>query len=94
VQEEVERRCAQLAAEFPETTKFEITLAPEGACFTATAHVTGRNTEVAGHATGAEPGEAATRLVDKLHRGLRKAHDKKIFKNRREARKHESKRTG
>ncbi len=92
VQEEVERRCGLLAEEFPETTKFEITLAPEGAGFTAHGHVTGRHTDVAGHGEGAQPGEAADRLLDKLERALRKVHDKKIFKNRREARKAEAKR--
>jgi ribosomal subunit interface protein len=92
VQEEVERRCGLLAAEFPETTKFEITLAPEGSGFTAHAHVTGRDTEVAAHGAGNQLGEAANRLLDKLERALRKAHDKKIFKNRREAKKFDAKR--
>ena len=92
IQEEVERRCAMLAEEFPETTKFEVTLASEGTGFTATAHVTGRDTDVAGHAEGAQPGEAADRLLDKVERALRKVHDKKIFKNRREARKADVKR--
>jgi len=92
VQEEVERRCSLLADEFPETTKYEITLSPEGAGFTAHGHVTGRDTEVAGHAEGAHLGEAADRLLDRLERSLRKVHDKKIFKNRREAQKHQTKR--
>jgi len=92
VQEVVERRCAHLAEEFPETTKYEITVTPEGAGFTATGHVTGRDTDVAGHAKGAQPGEAADRLLDKLERALRKVHDKKIFKNRRQAQKADVKR--
>jgi ribosomal subunit interface protein len=94
VQEAVEKRCAHFAEEFPETTKFEVTLEPEGAGFRANARVTGRNTDVSAHADGAQPGEAADRLLDKLARSLRKLHDKKIFKNRRAARKHEAKRTG
>jgi ribosomal subunit interface protein len=94
VQDVVEKRCTHLAEEFPETTKFEVTLEPEGAGFRAHAHVTGRDTDVAGHADGAQLGEAADRLLDKLARSLRKLHDKKIFKDRRAARKHESKRTG
>jgi len=92
IQQVVERRCTHLAEEFPETTKFEITVASEGAGFTATGHVTGRHTDVAGHADGTQPGEAADRLLDKLERALRKLHDKKIFKNRREARKADLKR--
>jgi len=85
IREVVEDRCARLAEEFPETTKFEITLAPDGSGFSAHAHVTGRDTDVAGHGQGAQLGEAADRLLDKLERSLRKVHDKKIFKNRREA---------
>ena len=92
VQEAVERRCSVLADEFPETTKFEITMAPEGTGFTAHGHVTGRHTDVAAHAEGNQPGEAADRLLDKLARALRKVHDKKIFKDRREARKADTKR--
>ena len=92
IQEAVEQRCARMADEFPETTRFEVTMAPEGAGYTAHGHVTGRETEVAGHAEGEQPGEAADRLLDKLERALRKIHDKKLFKNRREAQKHETKR--
>ena len=92
VEEVVERRCALLAAEFPETTRFEVTLAPEGAGISAHGHVTGRHTDVSGQAEGDQPGEAADRLLDQLERSLRKLHDKNIFKNRREARKNESKR--
>ena len=92
IREAVEERCGRMAAEFPETTKFEVTLAPDGGGFTAHGHVTGRDTEVAGHADGQQMGEAADRLLDKLERALRKVHDKKIFKNRREARKADLKR--
>ena len=38
-------------------------------------------------------GEAADRLLGKLERALRKVHDKKIFKNRRDARKADLKRS-
>lgn len=88
----VEERCAHFAEEFPETTKFEVTVAPDGDGFTASAHVTGRETDVAGHGAGSHAGEAADRMLDKLERALRKVHDKKIFKNRREARKAQTKR--
>ncbi len=83
----VEDRCARLAEEFPETTKFEITLTPDGDGYSAHGHVTGRHTDVAGHADGSQLGEAADRMLDKLERALRKVHDKKIFKGRREAKK-------
>ena len=92
VREAAETRCAALAEEFPETTRFEITVTPDGGGFSAHGHVNGRDTEVAAHAEGQQMGEATDRLLDKLERNLRKVHDKKIFKNRREARKAEAKR--
>jgi ribosome-associated translation inhibitor RaiA len=94
VREDVEARCAHLAREFPETTRFEVTLAPDGGGFSAHGHVTGRHTEVAGHAEGQQLGEAADRMLAKLERALRKVHDKKIFNDRRQARKTQDKRRG
>ena len=85
IREFLETGCRQLAEEFPETTRFELTLAPDGAGHTAHAHVTGRNTEVAAHTEAIELGAAAVRLLDTLERLLRKVHDKHLFKNRRRA---------
>ena len=43
VRERAEKRCRALAEEFPEPTHIEVTLAPDGAGFSAHAHVTGRD---------------------------------------------------
>ena len=85
IRQSLETGCRQLAEEFPETTRFELTLAPDGAGHTAHGHVTGRNTEVAAHTEAIELGAAAVRLLNTLERLLRKVHDKHIFKNRRRA---------
>jgi ribosome-associated translation inhibitor RaiA len=92
VREALESGCQRLAGEFPETTRFELTLAPDGGGHTAHAHVTGRSTEVATHARGVEIGEAADRLLDKLERQLRRVHDKHVFAPRRDAQKANPKR--
>ncbi len=92
VRDMVETRCLAFAEEFPETTKYEIILSPDGSGHTAHGHVTGRGTDVASHASGHEVGEAANKLLDKLERALRRTHDKKIFKNRRDAQKADLKR--
>jgi ribosomal subunit interface protein len=92
VRETLEFGCERLAAEFPETTRFELTLAPDGAGFTAHAHVTGRSTEVPTHAQGVEIGEAADKLLDKLERQLRRVHDKRVYSPRRDAQKDNPKR--
>jgi len=94
IRETVEGRCARMAEEFPETTKFEITLEPDGAGYQAHGHVTGRGTDLASHAGGQRMGEAADRLLDKLEKALRRAHDKTLFKPRREARRADLKRNG
>lgn len=92
VREVLDDGCKRLAAEFPETTRFELTVAPDGGGYTAHAHVTGKSTEVPTHAQGAEMGEAADKLLDKLERQLRRVHDKRIFAPRRDAQKENPKR--
>jgi len=85
IREKLEKGCAALAEEFPETTRFELTIAPDGVGHTAHGHVTGRATEVAAHADAIAPAHAADRLLDLLERLLRKVHDKHRFKERRAA---------
>ena len=92
IRETLEAGCQRLAGEFPETTRFELTLSPDGAGHMAHAHVTGRSTEVATHARGVELGEAADKLLDKLERQLRRVHDKHVFAPRRDAQKSNPKR--
>ncbi len=86
LRDHVERRLDQLEAEFPEVTRFEITLTEDGAGFTAHARVTGKSTEVAPHsALAPEPRPAIDSVLDKIERQLRRAHDKRIFTQRRDA---------
>ena len=92
VRRSVEARCLEFAEEFRETTRFEITLSPDGAGYIAHGRVTGRRTEVATHAEAVEAGHAADRLLDKLLRQLRRVHDKRIYGPRREAQQAQNKR--
>jgi ribosome-associated translation inhibitor RaiA len=85
VRESLELGCRRLAEEFPETTRFELTLAPDGVGHTAHGHVTGRHTEIAAHADAIELAHAADKLLHTLEKQLRKVHDKHIFARRREA---------
>ena len=85
MKEQVEARCRHLADEFPELTHLEVTLTPDGDGHHASGHATGKRTEVATHAEGGEPGQAADRLLDTLRHQLRRTHDKRIFSHRREA---------
>ena len=92
VREQVATRLGALAAEFPEPTRIEVTLTPDGTGFSAHAHVTGRGTDLATAAKGAKLGLAADRLLDKLAQQLRRAHEKRVFAGRRGAKKDHPKR--
>jgi ribosome-associated translation inhibitor RaiA len=81
LRETLERRCQALTSEFPEVTRVELTLHPDGDDHS----VTGKDTEVATRATAAEIRVAADQVLDRLKQKLRRSHDKKIFSHRRAA---------
>jgi ribosomal subunit interface protein len=85
LRETLEKRCQALTNEFPEVTRVELTLNPDGDDHSAHGHATGKDTEVATRATAAEVGVAADQVLDKLKQKLRRSHDKKIFARRRQA---------
>ena len=85
VQESVQVRCDQLADEFHEVNRFELTIAGNGVGFTVHGHATGKNTDVATHADAEAARAASDQVLDKIERQLRKVHDKRIFTHRREA---------
>jgi len=81
----IERRCGQLAEEFPEVGRFEFTLTLEGVSYQVHGHATGKNTDVATQADATDPGPAADKVLDKIAKQLRRHHDKRIFAQRRDA---------
>jgi ribosome-associated translation inhibitor RaiA len=88
VRDLVERRCLDLADEFPELTHVHVWLTPDGRGHHASLHATGRNTEIASHAQAREPGHAADQVLDKVRHQLRRIHDKHRFAQRRRGRHH------
>lgn len=90
--EVIEKRCGHLAQEFREVGRFEVTIFEQGAGFEAHGHVTGRRTDFGTHARAAVPREAADQVLDKLEQQLRRAHEKRIYLQRREAQRHPAKR--
>ncbi len=92
LQETLQARCEHLAQEFHETARFEITFTEDGAGFTAHGHVTGKSTDVATHASASEMAPAGDQVLEKVERQLRRAHDKRIFSQRRDAQKDPPKR--
>lgn len=92
--ESIEKRCQALSQEFHEVRRFEISIAQDGnAGIEVRGHATGKNTDVATHATASEPGPAVDRVLDRIERQLRAHHDKRIFAQRRDAQRHPPKRT-
>lgn len=88
LREHLEGRCRQLAAEFPETTHYELTIEPDADNMKAHGHVVGKGTNTAAHANGVVDAKlAGDALLDKLHTELRREHDKRIFTQRRKAQK-------
>jgi ribosomal subunit interface protein len=85
VRKAIERRCQELASEFHEVTRFEITLLEDGAGYAGHGHVTGKREDVGAQASANDLLPTAEALLDKLERQLRKHHDKRIFSQRREA---------
>jgi ribosome-associated translation inhibitor RaiA len=88
----IDRRCHVLADDFPETTRFEITLSPDGNGHTAHARVHARQLEIETQGDAIELGAAAEAALDKVARRLRREHDKRIDTRRRAAQKSNPKR--
>ena len=85
LRETIEKRCTQLAQEFPEVSRFEINLAEDGSGYAVHGHVTGKGRDLGAQAEASELAPAADRLLEKMARQLRKFHDKQIYTQRREA---------
>ena len=94
VRDHLTGRCEHLSDEFPETTRYELTLQTDtNSGFEASCHVSGKRTSAASHIKSAENArQAGDHVLDKLERELRKDHDKRIFSPRRKAQKSQNKR--
>ncbi len=92
LRQQIEKRCAHLHDEFHEVSRFEITLEEDGGGFVAHGHVTGKGTDLGTHVAAKELEPAADQLLDKIERHLRRVHDKRIYGQRRGARRDPAKR--
>ena len=92
LRETIEKQCQRLAEEFREITKIEISLIANSAGFETHAHVTGKGIDIATQTAASELGPSADLVFDKAERQIRKIHDKRIFAQRREARRDPAKR--
>jgi len=92
LRELIQKKSERLGSEFHEVSKIEISLAINGAGFIANGHVTGKGTDLATQGKASELAPAVDAVFEKAERQLRKLHDKRIFSQRREARRDPPKR--
>ncbi len=93
VHDHLAERCHHIAAEFPETRHYELSIEPSGRDVKCHGHVNGKRTQVAAHCHGLPTArQNADSVLEKLERELRKEHDKRIFSQRRRAQKGNPKR--
>jgi ribosomal subunit interface protein len=85
--DDCEERVTLLREQFPETSKYEVTLTHNGSAHEAHVHVTGKDLELASSGQHHGLHEAIVDAFDKVSRQLRKHRDKQIFSRRREAQK-------
>ena len=85
VREDCERLVGALEEEFPETSKFEVTVGRDGESYSTHLHVTGRHVSVNANGEARELREALAEAFEKAHTQLRKHHDKVVLGRRREA---------
>ena len=79
-------QAGQLQGEFPEILRVEVTHTHSGDDRATHVHATGKDIDVASNATSRSARESINAAFDRLHRQLRKHHDKQIFNRRRETR--------
>ena len=92
LRESVEKRCRALAAEFPRSARYEITISPDGAGHVTHARVSGGPIHIDTRARAIEMSLAADRALGKVAHQLRRLHDKRVFARRRAAKKANPKR--
>jgi ribosomal subunit interface protein len=85
IKEGCERLANSLKEEFPETSKFEVSMNHNGEQHETHVYVTGKDLEVASSANDHELQESIAEAFERVRRQLRKHHDKLIHTRRRGA---------
>ncbi len=91
--DDIKQSCQRLAEslkdEFPETSKFEVSLSHTGEEHETHMHVTGKELEIAATASGRELRDSIAEAFERVRRQLRKRHDKQIYTRRRDGQRNE-----
>jgi len=86
LQSKCETLSQSLQQEFPETTRFEVTMTQVGEERSTQVHVTGKDIDFVSTASSKSPKESVNDAFERLRKQLRKHHDKVIFNRRRDTR--------
>lgn len=84
LREEAERHVAQIQQEFPDTSKFEVSLSHDRAEHHVQVHLTGKEGEFAARAANGDPKASLEEAFTRLRRQLRRHHDKRVLGRRRQ----------
>jgi ribosome-associated translation inhibitor RaiA len=90
VQRECERLTEELQEEFPEISRFDVSVTHDGDDKKMHLHVTGKDVDLAARAQSRETREVVSQAFDRIRRQMRRRHDKQIFTQRRSAQKSKS----
>ncbi len=83
LQAEAERHASQLQQEFEAISKLEVSFSHDRAEHQTHLHLTGREGEFAAHAADADAKASLEAAFTRLHRQLRRHHDKRTLERRR-----------
>jgi ribosome-associated translation inhibitor RaiA len=87
VHRECERLAGELQEEFPEISRFDVSVTHDGDDREMHLHITGKDVDLSARAQSRETREVVTQVFDRIRKQLRRHHDKQIFAHRRSVQK-------
>ena len=90
LQHECERLASELQDEFPEISRFDVSVTHDGDDREMHLHVTGKDVDLSARAQSRETREVVSQAFDRIRKQMRRPHDKQIFAHRRSVQKSRS----
>jgi ribosome-associated translation inhibitor RaiA len=87
VERECERLAEELQEEFPEISRFDLSMTHDGDDKKMHLHITGKDVDMASRAQSRETREVVGQVFDRIRKQMRRRHDKQIFAQRRSVQK-------
>ncbi len=87
VHRDCERLAGELQDEFPEVSRFDVSVTHDGDDRKMHLHITGKDVDLAARGQSRDTREAVMQAFDRIRKQLRRRHDKQIFAHRRSVQK-------